>query len=286
MATRMNSHGYLKPDQMQALNAIFIVCFIPIFEKAIYPGLAKIGLTLTPLKRMGLGIFVCSLSFFIAALVQVSVASTCCADLDSEQLEVLHKEGSVAGCREDTCVSMWAQVPQYVVLTAAEVMFSISGLAFAFTEAPPSMKSIMASAWLLTVAAGNIVVIITAESSFFSSQAAEFLFFAIALVVVTLIHTAIAHRYTYVNYSPQGRTKLRDANALWAASDSEDDQLVAFHSGSSSSASSGPIDHASPTSSLLQDHHRSSHVSLPGLSRSSDSDLDSDDDDDDDLDPR
>lgn len=57
-------------------------------------------------------------------------------------------------------------IPQYIIITMGEVMFSVTGLEFAFTQAPVSMKSLLQSAWLLTVAIGNLVVIIIAETSF------------------------------------------------------------------------------------------------------------------------
>lgn len=40
-------------------------------------------------------------------------------------------------------------LPQYIVITAGEVMFSVTGLEFSFTQAPQSMKSVLQAAWLL-----------------------------------------------------------------------------------------------------------------------------------------
>ncbi|RMX37229.1 hypothetical protein pdam_00011389 [Pocillopora damicornis] len=62
-----------------------------------------------------------------------------------------------------TTVSRLLQVPQYVVLTASEVMFSVTGLGFAYSQAPASMKSVLQSFWLLTVAFGDLIVVILAS---------------------------------------------------------------------------------------------------------------------------
>lgn len=62
-------------------------------------------------------------------------------------------------------------IPQYVILTMGEVMFSVTGLEFAFTQAPTSMKSLLQASWLLTVAFGNLIVVIVAEISIFDRQA-------------------------------------------------------------------------------------------------------------------
>lgn len=62
-------------------------------------------------------------------------------------------------------------IPQYVIITMGEVMFSVTGLEFAFTQAPASMKSLLQASWLLTVAFGNLIVVIVAEISIFDRQA-------------------------------------------------------------------------------------------------------------------
>lgn len=61
-------------------------------------------------------------------------------------------------------------IPQYIIMTMAEVMFSVTGLSFAFTQAPVSMKSLLQAGWLMTVAFGNLIVVIVAEAKFFDRQ--------------------------------------------------------------------------------------------------------------------
>lgn len=61
-------------------------------------------------------------------------------------------------------------VPQYVVMTMGEVMFSVTGLEFSFTQAPTSMKSVLQSVWLLTVAFGNLIVVLIVEGNFLDAQ--------------------------------------------------------------------------------------------------------------------
>ncbi|XP_012287395.1 peptide transporter family 1 [Orussus abietinus] len=92
---------------------------------------------------------------------------------------------------------MWL-LPQYVIITMGEVMFSVTGLAFAFTQAPVSMKSLLQAGWLLTVAFGNLIVVIIAEGAFVSSQAMEFFLFAGLMFVDMLIFGLMAMAYKYV----------------------------------------------------------------------------------------
>merc|ERR1719150_3437030 len=89
---------------------------------------------------------------------------------------------------------LW-QFPQYFIITASEVMFSVTGLEFSYSQAPASMKSVMQAAWLLTVAGGNIIVIIVAESRAFSEQASEFFMFAGLMLIDTFILIFLAWRY-------------------------------------------------------------------------------------------
>uniref|UniRef100_A0A672QP90 Solute carrier family 15 member 2-like n=1 Tax=Sinocyclocheilus grahami TaxID=75366 RepID=A0A672QP90_SINGR len=90
------------------------------------------------------------------------------------------------------------QVPQYVFITAGEVMFSITGLEFSYSQAPASMKSVLQAGWLMTVAFGNVIVLIVAEGAGME-QWTEFLLFAGLLVAVSIIFSIMAYFYTYVD---------------------------------------------------------------------------------------
>ncbi|XP_062390364.1 solute carrier family 15 member 2 isoform X2 [Sardina pilchardus] len=90
------------------------------------------------------------------------------------------------------------QVPQYVLLTAGEVMFSITGLEFSYSQAPANMKSVLQAGWLMTVAFGNVIVLIVAEGAGME-QWMEFLLFACLLVGVCIIFSIMAYFYTYVD---------------------------------------------------------------------------------------
>ncbi|EDV95373.1 peptide transporter family 1 [Drosophila grimshawi] len=97
---------------------------------------------------------------------------------------------------EPNSMSMLWLMPQYVVMTLGEVMFSVTGLEFSYAQAPPSMKSLLQAGWLLTVAFGNVIVVIIAELKFFESQASEFFLFASIMFVDMLVFMWFAHFYT------------------------------------------------------------------------------------------
>uniref|UniRef100_A0A665WMD9 Solute carrier family 15 member 2 n=1 Tax=Echeneis naucrates TaxID=173247 RepID=A0A665WMD9_ECHNA len=90
------------------------------------------------------------------------------------------------------------QIPQYVLITAGEVMFSITGLEFSYSQAPANMKSVLQAGWLLTVAFGNVIVLIVAEGAGLE-QWKEFLLFAGLLLGVCVIFSIMSYFYTYVD---------------------------------------------------------------------------------------
>ncbi|KAI4482599.1 hypothetical protein M0804_008452 [Polistes exclamans] len=102
---------------------------------------------------------------------------------------------------------MWL-IPQYIVITMAEVLFSITGLEFAFTQSPPSMKSLMQSSWLLTVAFGNLIVVIIAEVKFFSRQVYEFFLFAGLMLVFMILFSIMTLFYKYTNVPETDREEI------------------------------------------------------------------------------
>lgn len=120
-------------EQISFVNAAFILAFIPIFSFGIFPFLNKIGIKVTPLRKIGAGLVITALSFVIVAIIQQWID---------------------AGERPNIS---W-QILAFVVLTAGEVLISITCLEYAYTQAPPSMKSTIMACYLLSVTLGNVLV--------------------------------------------------------------------------------------------------------------------------------
>ncbi|KAF7661999.1 hypothetical protein LDENG_00249690 [Lucifuga dentata] len=96
-------------------------------------------------------------------------------------------------------VHMAFQVPQYFFITAGEVMFSVTGLEFSYSQAPSNMKAVLQAGWLFTVAIGNFIVLIVAELAKLPEQWAEYVLFASLLVAVCIIFSIMAYFYTYID---------------------------------------------------------------------------------------
>ena len=78
-ATGMNGSlgsARIKPDQMQIVNPILVMCFIPLFDWIIYPFFAKFGLLIKPLQRMSVGGIITALSFFASGFLELNMHDT------------------------------------------------------------------------------------------------------------------------------------------------------------------------------------------------------------------
>ncbi|KAK9499518.1 hypothetical protein O3M35_002541 [Rhynocoris fuscipes] len=91
---------------------------------------------------------------------------------------------------------MW-QVPQHLVMAFAEIMFSITGLEFSFTQSPESMKSVISSIWLLTDSLGNVIVLVVEGLKIFESEAYEYFLFAGLMALIMIVFMFLAMRYKY-----------------------------------------------------------------------------------------
>ncbi len=155
-------------EQVQTVNPIFLLLFIPVFNYGVYPFFEnKLGIKTTPLRRIGFGLALTGLSFVIIALLQTEIDKG------------LHP-------------SVWWQILAYVILSAGEVLVSITGLEYAYTQSPKSMKSTMSAIWLLTVAIGNVFVAFINSSisnkGFFSRfEGASYYWFFVGLITVFIV---------------------------------------------------------------------------------------------------
>lgn len=107
-------------------------------------------------------------------------------------------------------VSILLQIPQYVIITAGEIMFSITGLEFSYSQAPNSMKSVIQAAWLLTVAVGNLIVLIIAEARLFEKQSHELFLFATLMGVDMVVFAILAYFYKYVKIKTPSEEELEE----------------------------------------------------------------------------
>ncbi|XP_074524013.1 solute carrier family 15 member 1-like [Halichoeres trimaculatus] len=94
------------------------------------------------------------------------------------------------------------QIPQYFLIAAGEVMFSVTGLEFTYTQTPSNMKSMLQAGWLFTYAVAVIFAAIFPDAWRLQVQWAEYILFASLLVVVCIIFAINARFYLRAGVMP------------------------------------------------------------------------------------
>merc|ERR1719205_25074 len=300
----------IKPDQMQVVNPILVMVFIPLFDKIIYPFFARFNLLKKPLQRMAVGGIITACSFFASGFLELQMQDTYAKVphegfsnihfmntipymvsiqlhndtglIHEETINDPHKDQSgrsrvkavynlgqgegksgnltlVSSSRNYTLnlelegvsgtdytrmdpmiykayydnkllgdvtvdqggvysliltqdpltqqvkmlqhmlttpniVHMMWLLPQIIIITVGEIMFSITGIEFAYSQAPESMKSVVQALWLWTTAFGNVIVIFVAEAGSFD-RASEFFMFACLMPVDMGLFILLAYWY-------------------------------------------------------------------------------------------
>jgi POT family proton-dependent oligopeptide transporter len=146
-AGQMNTHG-IPNDIMQNIDPIALILLIPVFDRWIYPTLRKFGIAFKPVTRIAWGFFFGALAMAYAAIVQHVIYSS----------PPCYSAPLSAGCMNGEVpnqVHVAIQTPAYVFIAVSEIFASITGLEYAFTKAPPSMKSFIMSIFLFQSALGS-----------------------------------------------------------------------------------------------------------------------------------
>lgn len=121
---------HILPAQIQIANGLFILVLVPVFSYLIYPLVGRV-VRVTPLRKIGTGLFTIAGAFVIVAWIAARIQ---------------HGE----------TVSVWWQILAYAVLTASEVLVSITALEFSYTQAPLKLKSFIMALFLLSTSLGNL----------------------------------------------------------------------------------------------------------------------------------
>jgi POT family proton-dependent oligopeptide transporter len=186
-ADAMTKPSWFQSSQMQALNPLLVMLLIPFNNLVLYPALKRCGFEMTALRRMTAGIAFSGLAWIVVGGMQIVL------------------DGGHA-------FSITWQVLPYALLTLGEVLVSATGLEFAYSQAPPAMKSALMAFWNLSVTVGNLWVLVVnaavknvsvtdfIASTGFGVTAFQMFFFAGFAFVAALAFGLVAKRYQVVDY--------------------------------------------------------------------------------------
>ncbi len=191
-ATRMDRVCFgreLLPSQIQAINPALVMVMIPLFTYGIYPVVGRFW-KLTPLKKILIGMFLAAGAFGLSGQIE--------SWIDAGQNPHI----------------TW-QLLAYVILTAAEIMVSITCLEFAYTQAPNRMKSLIMGLFTFSIAMGNLL---TSKVNFFLAEYEQahgekllsgpqyYWAFTAAMALVAVLFIGVVFWYKERTYIQNGET--------------------------------------------------------------------------------
>jgi len=189
-ANAMTKPSWFQSAQMQALNPALVMLLIPFNNLVLYPALRSFGYELTALRRMTVGIAFAGLSWILVGAMQLVL-----------------DHGSA--------FTITWQVLPYVLLTFGEVLVAATGLEFAYSQAPLSMKGAIMAFWNLSVTIGNLWVLVAnagvqnaavtkfIASTGFGVTAFQMFFFAVFAFLAALAFGLVARTYPNVDHYRQ-----------------------------------------------------------------------------------
>ncbi|KAI8974669.1 POT family-domain-containing protein [Pilobolus umbonatus] len=117
-------------DIMNNFDPIALILFIPILDRFIYPWLQKHNISFLPQQRITAGFFLGALSMIYAAVLQYFI---------------YHDSLFITSIGVTSNVSVFLQIPCYVLIALSECLASITSMEYAYTHAPESMKSLVSA---------------------------------------------------------------------------------------------------------------------------------------------
>lgn len=188
MAGDMNTHK-LPNDLLQAINPITIIIFIPICEHFVYPFVRRY----TPLRaitKIFWGFMFGTASMVYAAVLQhfLYKAGPCY----DHPMECAPEYKNIPNN-----IHIALQTPAYFLMGMSEIFASITGLEYAYTKAPVSMKSFIMSIFLLQNAFGLALGIALSPVSKNPKMVWNYTGLAVACFLSGVIFWILFNHYNY-----------------------------------------------------------------------------------------
>ncbi|XP_067670794.1 solute carrier family 15 member 4-like [Haliotis asinina] len=195
---------------LSIFDILVILLVIPLVDRLIYPLFRRLGWPLKPLQRIGVGLLLVGGSVVTAGVVEMFRKQD--LSVNGAVIQVLGDEKFNA-----SSMSVLVQVPQFALVGASEVFASITGLEFAFTQAPPSMQGLLTGLFMMTWGLGTfvssailkIVEVSTKDDPWLpddiNNGKAEYWFFLLGgMMFVNFIgFIFVARRYTYATHQTE-----------------------------------------------------------------------------------
>lgn len=150
-AGQMDLHG-VPNDMIQAFSGVACILLGPGIQ-SLYSFLARRRIAFGPIARIAVAFFFCAGAMAYAAGVQKLIYNTPpCYDRPRACPAADHDEDDG---RVPNDISVWVQVPVYFVLAVAEILGFVTASEYAYSKAPPGMKTIVQALVQVTAGVGS-----------------------------------------------------------------------------------------------------------------------------------
>uniref|UniRef100_A0A8H7XYY1 Uncharacterized protein n=1 Tax=Psilocybe cubensis TaxID=181762 RepID=A0A8H7XYY1_PSICU len=178
-AATMTLNG-IPNDVLSNLDPFALIILIPICDMFIYPGLRRMGLNFSALKKITAGFMTGAAAMTWAAVLQHYIYKT----------NPCGEHASSDGCGVSP-LNVWIQSGSYILIAISEIFASITGLEYAFTKAPKNMRSLVMSIFLFMTALSSAI-----GEAFVSLSADPLLVWNYGVMGVLAFLTGIAFWYS------------------------------------------------------------------------------------------
>eukprot|EP00698_Gefionella_okellyi_P025660 TRINITY_DN9463_c0_g1_i1.p1 TRINITY_DN9463_c0_g1~~TRINITY_DN9463_c0_g1_i1.p1 ORF type:complete len:490 (-),score=87.96 TRINITY_DN9463_c0_g1_i1:111-1529(-) len=165
----------IPPDIMGSGEDLMVLILLPTFDLLVWRQFERCGRPIRPIARLVMGMLSISLSFVCAGALQIYI--------DSQPPE---------------SVSIGWQIPQYFFMSITEATVCVTGLEFAYSQSPPSVRNTVTALWSITQALGNAV---TSGIAAIPVERPDLMFFGYAggMALVGLLFAIFTRRYEYAS---------------------------------------------------------------------------------------
>ncbi|KHN11611.1 Nitrate transporter 1.5 [Glycine soja] len=215
MATGISSFK-IPPASMSSFDILGVAFFIFIYRHALDPFVAKVMKSkLTELQRMGIGLVLAIMAMVSAGLV--------------EKFRLKFAIKDCSNCDGSSSLSIFWQVPQYVLTGASEVFMYVPQLEFFNAQTPDGLKSFGSALCMTSISLGNYVSSLLVAIVMKISTKGDipgwipgnlnlghldrFYFLLAALTTVDLVvYVALAKWYKYINFEGNNQEDIKKEN--------------------------------------------------------------------------
>ncbi|OMH79476.1 Peptide transporter PTR2 [Zancudomyces culisetae] len=144
----MQHPSWLEADQLNLVNSVVLIIAIPIMDTFFFPFLRRRGIFMGPIKRIFIGFMIVVSGFVYVTIIQKVVYSTG---------PYYDFQGDNVPDDPVNDIVIWWQLPAYMIVGISEIFASVTGLEYAFSQAPAELKSLLTALFLFTNFLGSLI---------------------------------------------------------------------------------------------------------------------------------